>query len=71
MGKEVVVMARVAGATVKVRFTVFVCCGVPESLTWNVRAALLTEAVGVPVIAPVEAFKDKPAGSVPLVMDHE
>ena len=27
-------------------------------------------AVGVPVIAPVEAFRLKPAGSVPLVMDQ-
>lgn len=27
-------------------------------------------AVGGPVIAPVDAFKDNPAGSVPLVSDQ-
>jgi hypothetical protein len=30
----------------------------------------VTDWVGVPVIAPVEAFSDKPAGKVPLVRDH-
>ena len=44
--------------------------GVPESATWNVRGVLVTVCVGVPVIAPVEAFNVRPAGSVPLVSDH-
>jgi hypothetical protein len=70
LGKEVVVIVKVAGAIVSVRFTVFVCFGLPESCTWNVSGELLTAAVGVPVMAPVEAFNDSPAGRVPLVTDH-
>lgn len=42
----------------------------PESATWNVSGVLVTICVGVPVIAPVEAFNMRPAGSVPLVSDH-
>ena len=41
-----------------------------ESVTLKVRGVPFAEAVGVPVIAPVEAFKFKPAGSVPLVTVH-
>ena len=70
LGRELVVIVSVAGAIVNVRLTVFVCFGVPESCTWNVSGVLLTVAVGVPVIAPVEAFKLKPEGSVPLVIDQ-
>ena len=33
-------------------------------------ARLLTAAVGVPVIAPVEAFKLAQDGKAPLVTDH-
>jgi hypothetical protein len=55
---------------VSVRFAVLVCLGVPESCAWNVTALLVTAAVGVPVIAPVEAFRFKPAGSEPLVIDQ-
>ena len=69
-GREVVATVRVAGVIVSVTLSVFVCCGLPESCTWNVNGVLVTAVVGVPVMAPVEAFKDKPAGSVPLVMDH-
>ena len=63
-------IASVAGAIVNVRFAVLVCFGVPESFAWKVRDTLLAAAVGVPVIAPVTAFRLKPAGSVPLVMDQ-
>jgi len=35
-----------------------------------VSAIALAVAVGVPVIAPVDAFSDRPAGSVPEVRDH-
>ena len=35
-----------------------------------VIAVPVVAAVGVPVIAPVDAFKFKPAGSFPLVMDQ-
>ena len=44
--------------------------GALESATWNVRGAFATVCVGVPAIAPVEAFNIRPAGSVPLVSDH-
>ena len=61
-------MASVGETTVSVRFTVFDCCGALESFTWKVNARLLTAAVGVPVIAPVEALKFAHDGNVPLVM---
>ena len=44
--------------------------GALESATWNVRAVLVAVCVGVPEIAPVEAFKVRPVGRVPLVSDH-
>jgi hypothetical protein len=45
--------------------------GLLESATWNVSDALVTAALGVPLTMPVTAFKDKPEGRLPLVMDHE
>ena len=67
LGSVVVVIVSVAtaGATVSVRFAVLVCTGVPESVTVKAIGELAV-AVGVPVIAPVEVFKDSPAGTVPL-----
>ena len=50
--------------------TDFVSTGLPESVTLNVSGVLLTAAVGVPVIAPVPAVSDRPAGKVPLVSDQ-
>jgi hypothetical protein len=44
--------------------------GALESATWNVRGAFVTVCVGVPAIAPVEAFNIRPAGNAPLVSDH-
>lgn len=35
-----------------------------ESVTWNEKVPL---AVGVPVTAPVEVFRVRPAGSVPTI----
>jgi hypothetical protein len=70
LGRELVVIANVAGAIVSVRLTVFVCFELSESCTWNVSGVLVTVAVGVPVIVPVDTFKLKPAGTVPFVMDH-
>ena len=60
----------VAGTIVRVRLTVLVCCGLPESFTWNDKGVLATLTVGVPVMAPVEAFSESPVGMVPLVSDH-
>jgi hypothetical protein len=45
---------------------VAVCAGELESFTCTVNEKV-PEAVGVPLIVPVEAVKDKPAGSEPLV----
>ena len=45
------------------------CCGVPESVAVTVKLEA-PALVGVPVIAPVPEFSDKPAGSAPAVMLH-
>ena len=55
---------------VSVRFAVCVRAGLLESETLKVRGVLTTETEGVPVMAPVEAFRVKPAGREPLVSDH-
>jgi hypothetical protein len=52
---------------VSVRLTDWLCAGLLESVTLKVSAVALAVAVGVPLIAPVEAFSDSPAGKVPLV----
>jgi hypothetical protein len=55
---------------VRVRLTDLFWAGLLESVTVNVRAVALAVAVGVPLIAPVAAFKVRPAGRVPLVSDQ-
>lgn len=65
-----VVTVRVAVSMVKVRFAVMFCLGLPESCTPNVSGVLFTDAVGVPVMAPVAALRESPAGSVPLAKDQ-
>jgi hypothetical protein len=65
-----VVIASVADAIVIVRVLGAVCAGEPLSVTLKVSEEFVAGAVGVPVIVPVEAFRLKPAGSVPVVMDH-
>ena len=41
-----------------------------ESLTLTVKGLALAVAVGVPVMAPVAAFSESPAGSAPMAIDH-
>ena len=41
------------------------CGGAPESAAWTVKL-LVPAVVGEPVIAPVEALRDSPAGSEPI-----
>jgi len=41
-----------------------------ESVTLKVKGVAATAAVGVPLIVPVDAFRDSPAGSTPLESDH-
>ena len=55
--------------TVTRRTTVAVCCGTPESVTWNVTIELDSEA-GVPLIMPVEALSDNPEANLPDLTDH-
>ncbi len=59
-----------AGVMVRVRLADCVSLVLLESVTLNVSGALLTATVGVPVIAPVLALRDSPAGKVPLVNDQ-
>lgn len=46
-----------------------VCCGADESVTFSPKPKL-PATVGVPVIDPVEEFKDKPGGRLPEEMLH-
>jgi hypothetical protein len=63
-------MTSEAGETVRVNVAVCVRAGLLESVTLNVRGVLATEAEGVPVMAPIEAFRVKPAGRAPMVSDQ-
>jgi hypothetical protein len=65
VGTEVVVIASVAGAIVRVRLAAAISEGEPESVTLMDRAEALAGAVGVPLIRPVNAFSDSPAGKDP------
>lgn len=66
---EVVITSAGGGvaAIVSASVTGMFCVGLLESVTVNVSDALVALAVGVPLIAPVAAFRVRPAGSVPLV----
>ena len=55
---------------VSVRFAVCVRAGLLESTTLKARGVLATVADGVPVMAPVEVFRVKPAGREPVVNDQ-
>ena len=60
-----------AGLTFKVRLTNLLCVGLPLSETVNVSGVPFAVADGVPAMAPVDEFREIPAGSVPEVSDHE
>ena len=70
LGSDVVLIPRPGGRIAIESVTLFVCAGLPESVTWKVTDVPFIATVGVPLIAPLEAFKDNPAGSVPDVSDH-
>jgi len=55
---------------VSARVADWLCDGLLESVTEKVREVADTAVVGVPLIAPVEVFSVRPAGSVPLVKAH-
>jgi hypothetical protein len=65
---EVVVKLK-AGIIVIVSGCVTDCAGLPLSVTLTENETI-PELVGVPVIAPVDAFKLSPPGKAPLVIDH-
>ena len=52
------------GWMVSVRLALALCAGVSVSLALKARVAA-TAVVGVPVMAPVDGFSVRPAGSVP------
>jgi hypothetical protein len=67
-----VVTLKAGALTVMPRFAVAVLVGLSESVTVTVKLIVPTcGPVGVPVIAPVELFNERPAGKLPLVTDHE
>ena len=50
---------------------VVACVGVCESVAVTVKLTVPVKVpVGVPEIAPVLAFNDRPAGRLPVVIDH-
>jgi hypothetical protein len=70
LGNGEVEIVSVADETVRVKVAVCVRAGLLESVTLKVSEVLATDAEGVPVIAPVEAFRVKPAGREPLGSDQ-
>jgi hypothetical protein len=70
LGNDEVEIVSVADETVRVKVAVCVRAGLLESVTLKVSVVLATDAEGVPVIAPVEAFRVKPAGREPLGSDQ-
>jgi hypothetical protein len=65
-GSEVVTIVRFA-ASVTVKGQVTAATTPLESLTWTLN---VPEALGVPVMAPFELFRVRPAGSVPLASEN-
>jgi hypothetical protein len=47
------------------KLTDLLCAGALESVTENVSIMALAAAVGVPLRTPVDAFIERPVGSVP------
>ena len=68
-GREVVLTESGAEETVIDRLAEAVLAGLLESVTCTVKLEV-PAAVGVPVMAPVEALRLSPAGSEPLVSDQ-
>lgn len=62
-----IVSAGGAGAAItSERFTVWVCAGLPPSVSVTVKV-LVPVAVGVPEIRPVDEARESPAGRLPEV----
>ena len=52
------------------RVAVLVCGDFSESVTWKVSDVLEAAAVGVPLMVPLDAFRDRPAGNAPPTIDQ-
>lgn len=68
--RDEVEMERVGVAAATAMLSDFVAVLLFASVTLTVNEDV-PDAVGVPEIAPVEAFSVSPAGSEPLLTDHE
>jgi hypothetical protein len=64
-----VVLIDIADTTIESAFVPVPAVGVVESVTLTVKLNVPV-VVGVPVIAPVEAFSERPLGNEPVVIDH-
>ena len=60
-------MRSVEAVTVSASVTLTLCAGALESVTLKVSEVAEAVALGVPVMAPVAALSDSPAGKVPTV----
>jgi len=69
LGKELVVICKVAELTVIARAFVAFWAGEPESIALTVKFEVPAVG-GVPEIAPVELFKERPAGKEPEMIDQ-
>src|ERR1035441_10958260 len=65
--RDVVVTVSTGGAIVRLKLALAVCADEPESVTLNVSGVAVMGVLGVPLINPVDAFSDNPAGKVPAV----
>src|ERR1035441_9530697 len=65
--RDVVVTVSTGGAIVRLKLALAVCADEPESVTLNVSGVAVMGVLGVPLIKPVDAFSDNPAGKVPAV----
>jgi hypothetical protein len=70
-GSDAVAIMSGDGAMVRVRVEVVECGGLLESASVKVSARLDLASEGVPLIAPVEAFNERPPGSAPLLTDQK
>ena len=63
-------VATESGGLITIAVNTFaVCCGTDESVTW-IPTLNDPVAVGVPAIAPVEAFRERPGGKLPEATLH-
>ena len=65
-GKDAVVTL---GGGLMVTAKALVAVAVALSFTWTVKLEVAA-AVGVPLMVPLEEFRDKPAGNEPALTDH-